>query len=116
MALALQDQGKLAEAQASLDRQVELAPDFAEAQSARLRCFNFAPKWNPAEIYESHRAWAAARADKFRPENETHANSRDPDRPLRVGYISPDFRVHSVAYFFQAVLAAHDKSTFHTIC
>ena len=116
MALALQDQGKLAEAQASLDRQVELAPDFAEAQSARLRCFNFAPKWSPAEVYDAHRAWAAARADQFRPENETHTNSRDSERQLRVGYISPDFRVHSVAYFFQAILAAHDKANFHTIC
>ena len=116
MALALQDQGKLAEAQAGLDRQVELAPDFAEAQSARLRCYNFAPKWSPAEVCQAHRAWAAARADQFRPEAETHANSRDPERQLRVGYISPDFRVHSVAYFFQAILAAHDKANFHTIC
>ena len=46
MALALQDQGKLGEALASLTRQVELAPNFAEAQSARLRCFNFDPKWS----------------------------------------------------------------------
>ena len=123
MALALQDQGKLGEALASLTHQVELAPDFAEAQSARLRCFNFDPKWSPAEICAAHREWAAARADKFRPaaespnpDAETHANSRDPERPLRVGYVSPDFRVHSVAYFFQAILAAHDAGAFHAIC
>ena len=116
MALALQDQGKLGEALASLNRQVELAPDFAEAQSARLRCFNFDPKWSPAEIYTAHKDWAAARADKFRPATESHANPRDPERPLRVGYISPDFRVHSVAYFFEAVLAAHDRDGIHAIC
>ena len=116
MALALQDQGKLGEALASLTRQVELAPDFAEAQSARLRCFNFDPKWSAAEVFAAHRDWAAVRADKFRPAAETHANSRDPARPLRVGYISPDFRVHSVSYFFEAVLAAHDREAFHPIC
>ncbi|PPR22239.1 MAG: hypothetical protein CFH39_01352, partial [Alphaproteobacteria bacterium MarineAlpha10_Bin2] len=97
MALALQDQGKLGEALACLTRQVELAPDFAEAQSARLRCFNFDPKWSPSEIFTAHLEWAAVRADKFRPATETHANSRAPARPLRVGYISPDFRVHSVS-------------------
>jgi predicted O-linked N-acetylglucosamine transferase (SPINDLY family) len=116
MALALQDQGKLGEALASLTHQIELAPDFAEAQSARLRCFNFDPKWSPAEICAAHREWAAARADKFRPERENHANTREPERPLRVGYMSPDFRVHSVAYFFQAVLGAHDREAFHAIC
>ena len=120
MALALQDQGKLGEALASLTRQIELAPDFAEAQSARLRCFNFDPKWSPAEVYTAHTDWAAARADKFHPATktatETHANTRDPERPLRVGYISPDFRVHSVAYFFEAVLAAHDRDAVHAIC
>jgi protein O-GlcNAc transferase len=116
MALALQDQGKLGEALASLTRQIEIAPDFAEAQSARLRCFNFDPKWSPADICDAHRKWAAARADNLRPQTESHANSREPERPLRIGYISPDFRVHSVAYFFAALLAAHDKEKFHTIC
>ncbi len=116
MALALQDQGKLGEALASLTHQVELAPDFSEAQSARLRCFNFDPVWSPADICEAHRLWAAARADDLRPAEEDHANSREPERPLRIGYISPDFRVHSVAYFFEALLAAHDREKFHTVC
>lgn len=116
MALALQDLGKLGEALASLTRQVELAPNFAEAQSARLRCFNFDPKWSPAEICAQHTEWAAARTDNFRPDAETHANLPDPARPLRVGYISPDFRVHSVAYFFEAILAAHDPGAIHSIC
>ncbi|MFT5390640.1 MAG: protein O-GlcNAc transferase, partial [Gammaproteobacteria bacterium] len=34
---------------------------------------------------------------------------RDPSRRLRIGYLSPDFRVHSVAYFLRPILAAHDK-------
>ena len=112
----LQDQGKLGEALACLTHHIELAPDFSEAQSARLRCFNFDPKWSPAEICDAHRKWAAARFDDLRPAEEDHGNSREPDRPLRIGYISPDFRVHSVAYFFEALLAAHDKKNFHTIC
>jgi protein O-GlcNAc transferase len=43
-------------------------------------------------------------------------NSRDPARRLRVGYLSPDFRSHPVSFFFEPVLAAHDRASFETIC
>jgi predicted O-linked N-acetylglucosamine transferase (SPINDLY family) len=36
-----------------------------------------------------------------------------PDRPLRVAYLSPDFREHSVAYFFESVLAQRDDRIRH---
>ena len=37
-------------------------------------------------------------------------------RPLRIGYVSPDFKQHSVAHFIEPVLAAHDKSKFEVFC
>ena len=37
-------------------------------------------------------------------------------RPLRIGYVSPDFRQHSVAHFIEPVLAAHDKKNFDVFC
>ena len=33
-------------------------------------------------------------------------------RPLRIGYVSSDFRQHAVSHFIEPVLAAHDKSKF----
>ena len=35
---------------------------------------------------------------------------------LRVGYVSPDFNAHSVAYFFEPLLAAHDGDRIETYC
>lgn len=35
---------------------------------------------------------------------------------IRVGYLSPDYRGHSVRYFFRPVIDNHDKSKFETIC
>jgi protein O-GlcNAc transferase len=37
-------------------------------------------------------------------------------RRLRLGYLSPDFRVHSVAYFFEPILRAHDRAAVEVFC
>ena len=34
----------------------------------------------------------------------------DPDRPLVVGYVSPDLFTHSVSYFAEAPLALHNPA------
>ena len=56
-------------------------------------------------------------------EANTQSNARDKvsasvsgARPLRIGYVSPDFRQHSVAHFIEPVLAAHDKKNFDVFC
>ncbi len=38
------------------------------------------------------------------------------NRKLRIGYISADFRVHSVGYFIEPIIAAHDKNEFEIFC
>ncbi len=45
-----------------------------------------------------------------------HANDRTPDRRLKIGYVSGDFREHAVAYFIEPVFANHDKSHFEIFC
>lgn len=42
-------------------------------------------------------------------------NPKDPERPLVVGYVSPDFFTHSVSYFIEAPLAHHDSMSFKVI-
>ena len=36
--------------------------------------------------------------------------------PLRVGFVSPDFREHSVAYFIEPIIAGLDRTKFHVVC
>lgn len=64
------------------------------------------------DILDIHREYArrftTAAPDPARP----HLNTRDPERRLRVAYLSPDFRAHSVSYFFTALLERHDRARF----
>lgn len=41
---------------------------------------------------------------------------RDPDRRLRIGYLSPDFHVHATAFFLDPLLASHDPAVVEIHC
>ncbi len=46
----------------------------------------------------------------------SHPNSPDEHRVLRVGYVSPDFRAHAVAYFLEPILLHHNSNSVETFC
>ncbi len=65
------------------------------------------------EIFEAHREWDRHHGAFPRP---AHANARDPEKRLKIGYVSPDFREHSVSYFFEPLLQRHDRKAFEIFC
>jgi predicted O-linked N-acetylglucosamine transferase (SPINDLY family) len=60
-------------------------------------------------IFEEHERWGQIHAPTSLA-RKSHNNGRDPDRRLRIGYISPDFCTHPVAYFFEPLLDGHNRS------
>lgn len=104
--------GRIDEAIAAYARAVELEPDFVSAHSNFVYALNFSPAWEPARIYEEHRAWARRHAEPLRAQIRPHANARVPGRRLRIGYLSPNFREHPVAAFFEPALRHHDRGRF----
>src|SRR5262249_37330624 len=40
----------------------------------------------------------------------------DPERRLRIGYVSGDFRKHTVAGFVELLLSRHDRNRVHVTC
>jgi predicted O-linked N-acetylglucosamine transferase (SPINDLY family) len=108
---ALKEQGRPEEAVVQQERAVACHPGLMTAHSNLLLTLNYLANRAPAEIFQEHRRWARQHADPLRVPHR-HENDRRPDRRLRVGYVSPDFRMHSVAMFLEPLLAAHDRLEF----
>jgi predicted O-linked N-acetylglucosamine transferase (SPINDLY family) len=108
--------GELDEALACYREACRLGPKRAAATYSNLLfSLNYHPAWTPQAIFEEHRHWGETYAP--RPEKQpAHGNSREPERRLRIGYVSADFREHSVAFFIEPVLTQHDRERFEIYC
>ncbi|CAG0965394.1 partial protein O-GlcNAc transferase, partial [Rhodocyclaceae bacterium] len=113
---AFMDQGRLDEATESYRQALRLRPDFPQAFSNLLLALQYAPRLSQEKVFAEHRRYAERFEDPLRPGWRGHANPRDPERRLRLGYVSGDFRDHAVAHFIEPVLAHHDKSGFEVFC
>jgi protein O-GlcNAc transferase len=112
----LGDQGKLSDAEAHYRRALQLKPDFPTCYSNLLLSMNYSPHHDNRTIYLEHLTFARQFAEPFFSDMPPHANARISDRRIKIGYVSPDFRRHSVNYFIEPVLAAHSQERFEVFC
>jgi predicted O-linked N-acetylglucosamine transferase (SPINDLY family) len=115
LASALHDLGHIEEAIGARRRTLALRPDDKEAHSQLLFSLLHSPEVAPRLVFEEHREWARRHASGLSPAT-AHDNPAEPERRLRVGYVSGDFRHHSVAQFAEPVLARHDRTAFEVFC
>jgi protein O-GlcNAc transferase len=116
LGVVLKAQGHLDEAMAHYQQALTLRPDYVGAHSNILMSLNYRPDLGRSEVYREHCAWDARHGRSRAPAEPAQPRDRNPDRPLRVGYVSSDFRKHSVAYFFEPLLARHDPRQVETVC
>lgn len=107
LALSLQAQGRAVEAAEQFARARRAAPGDAAIASAALFSANYDPAVSPAGALAAAADWPKPATRVARPK----PRDPDPDRRLRVAYVSPDFANHSCAYFLAPLLAAHDRRT-----
>jgi protein O-GlcNAc transferase len=112
---ALFEQGNFDEAVAAHREALRLQPDYAEASSNLLLCLNYSEHVSSAALFEAHRAWYERHARSL-PRPGAYANDRGVGRRLKVGYVSPDFRQHSVAHFLEPLMRSHDCSAIEVFC
>jgi predicted O-linked N-acetylglucosamine transferase (SPINDLY family) len=117
MATVLKDQGRVEEAIAEYRRAVSRDPSLVEAHSHLLYALHASDRVTPRELYEEHVTWGKSHAkhSTAAPAPRSTPN-RDPERRLRIGYVSPDFRDHPVARFLQPIVEHRDRAQFEVVC
>lgn len=116
LALVLTAQGRGADAFEYCQRLVSLDPDFAPGRAAYLFLLQLTEVLDPAQIASEHRRLAGRIAVPERWRRARHANVPDPERRLRIGYVSSDFCRHAASFFTEPVLSGHDPDGFETVC
>ncbi|WP_158598587.1 bifunctional class I SAM-dependent methyltransferase/glycosyltransferase [Achromobacter sp. K91] len=112
LGVALADMGDFAGAEEQYLRVLAVQPDSPTVQNAYFFGMNYFPDRTPEEIFEVYRSYDERLCAPHRGFWKPHGNMRNPDRKLRIGYVSPDFRNHPVRLFLAPLMAQHDKSAF----
>jgi len=89
-------------------------PGFREAQSSLLCLASYHERYAPERVLTEHREWGVRHGTAPLPP-PPHANERSPERRLRIGYVSADFREHAMACFVEPILAGHDAASFEAV-
>ena len=109
-------QGRLKEASDLFAKAKSFAPGMRDAESAVLFALNFRTDLDPETIADRHRAVGEMiTSGAIRPFT-SWSNGSDPERKLRIGYVSGDFFLHPVAHFLEPVLEHHSSRNVETFC
>ena len=113
---ALKDQGQLDAAVAAYRQALALAPNDARIHSNLLYTLHFDPACDAHTLADENRRWNLQHATPLKSHIQPHTNDPTPDRRLKVGYVSPDFREQAESFFTVPLLENHDHAACEIFC
>jgi predicted O-linked N-acetylglucosamine transferase (SPINDLY family) len=116
LGLAFHALGRTDDALAANRRAVELDPQYVMAHSNMLISMTYRAGYSAAELMAAHKAWDEAHARSLTPAPWSPGSGQDPERRLKIGYVSGDFRQHPVGWLLANVLPAHDRAQVEVFC
>ena len=115
LAAVMAARGHVDEAEIAYRSSLQLRPD-PFVHSGLLFTLLMLPRASDEGIDEELALWNEHYCKPFRPFLRPHTNDRDPERRLRIGYVSPDFYEHVVAGNILPLFKNHDHSRFEIVC
>lgn len=83
---------------------LQINPSYASCYSNLLFCLSHSEKIAVKDLYKEHLLFAKQYELPLKSKWPKHLNLIDFKRSLKVGFVSADFRDHSLAYFFEPIL------------
>jgi predicted O-linked N-acetylglucosamine transferase (SPINDLY family) len=106
LAVALTDVGRVDDAIPYYRQAIER--NDIDAHSNFLFSMHYSSRIAATDILAEARQWAQKWEQPLRERRARHLNRRDPDKRLRVGFVSPDYRLHSVSFFLMPLVQSID--------
>ena len=97
-------------------RILQTRPELCGIRSAVLYTLHYLPDYDAEALFREHVQWGRMYCDPVGKQLPAHANDHAPDRRLRIAYVSPDLREHTVTKFITAALQYHDPDGFEVFC
>ena len=116
LANAIKFIGRTAEAIEYYHQAQEADPTIAGIGSNYVYTLHFHEDYDAAALHKELAAWNERHAAPLAGEIKPHLNDRNPDRRLRIAYVSPDFYRQAEANFVIPLLQHHDHSQFEIHC
>lgn len=113
LGMALAEAGRIGEAIPALRFAQRLAPREPVVASNLCYAMCYDASLRPEAVLAEHRRWNQAFG---RPGAVAPERPREPDRRLRIGYVSPDFRAHPVGNFVAGPIHHHDREQVEVFC
>jgi predicted O-linked N-acetylglucosamine transferase (SPINDLY family) len=110
------DQGRLDEAVTAYRTALHFKPQAADIHSSLVLTLHYLPGYDARAIREECVRWNQQHALTLKKVVRPHANSREPERRLRIGYVSPDFRDHVDSFFTIPLFSNHDHERYEIFC
>lgn len=104
--------GRCAEAYAIVQEGSLANPDDTDLAQETAFNSNYPSGLAAEESFDAHKRFGAIWCSKVKRTALTRPAQGESERPLRVAFMSPDFRQHSVAYYAEPVVAGLDRSRF----
>jgi len=116
LANVLRNSGRPEEAARECRRALELKPELAAVHSILIFTLDLIEGLGLEEQQAERRRWHERHGRRLAAQIAPHANTRDPERKLRIGYVSADFYRHSACSVLEPVIAGRDRSRFEAVC